>query len=251
MKDMPNFTLQNDQQFAEKLFRLATILVSLGVCAFAVDLTVGWAFLGEAGPIWTEGRDIIRKLVKPAETFGNGLGALLILAVLFAADHAHRRGLWRMAIVIYGAGIAANVGKLLVARSRPKVFFDAESGVFLGSVTDSFHGWLPLAGLGYSGQSFPSGHTAVAAALAIALCHRWPRARWAFIGLALMTIMQRIAYGRHYPSDCFFGAALACLVAAICFHPRLLGTRFARFGCSAPNAASRPSRLHESASSLP
>jgi membrane-associated phospholipid phosphatase len=118
---------------------------------------------------------------------------------------------------------------LLIGRWRPKAFFDASTDAFSGGVLESFHGLLPLASLGYRGQSVPSGHTATAIALGIVLCRRWPHARWAFITLVSMSIVQRLAYGHHYPSDCLWGAALACTVTAVCYHPQWVGQYFDRF----------------------
>ena len=93
---------------------------------------------------------------------------------------------------------------------------------------ECFHGLLPLISMGYKVQSVPSGHTATAVALTIVLCRFWPHARWAFLVLLAMAVMQRIVDAHHYPSDCLWGAALACTFAGVCYHPRLLGRYFNR-----------------------
>ena len=225
---------------ARRLAITAALLALLGCAALSVDLAVLYPFVTKSpGPIWEACRDIIRKVVQPGETFANGWAIALLLMAFYAVDVARRRGLLRIAVMIFITGLMANVGKLMVARWRPKAFFDATIDGFSGGVLESFHGWMPLASLGYSGQSIPSGHTATAIVLGFVLCHRWPHARWAFIVLTAMSITQRLTHAHHYPSDCLWGASLACLVMAAAYHPRLAGSWFDEFQA---NKAIAPSR---------
>ncbi len=53
--------------------------------------------------------------------------------------------------------------------------------------------------------SFPSGHATVAAALAVVLAAKEPRAKWLFYGLAFCISLSRIYLGAHYPSDVVAG----------------------------------------------
>lgn len=238
---------------AERLPVLAAAFLVYGCLSLLFDVFLSTAFLAEAGPIWAVLREGLQKLVHPAEAFANGLGVLMLLMVLWAADVGHRRGLLRATIVIFGTGLLANVGKMLVARIRPRVFFDYEMGTFPGGVVESFQGWLPLASFGYAGQSIPSGHTSTAVALAIVLCRRWPQASWAFVTLACLSAMQRIAFGHHYLSDCFLGASLACVIGTVFYHPSALGKFFDRFEArrAGRNAAAptSPSKLAPAAPS--
>lgn len=211
---------------SQRLLIGAIVCVGLAFAALAIDLPIGYAFLGKVGPVWLELREAIYKFVRPAETFANGLGVLFLMFLLFAADVAHRRGLLRFGCVVFGAGLWSNVLKGAVARIRPRTFFDVDANHFRGGVLESFQGWLPLHSLGYGGQSIPSGHTATAVGLAIVLSRRWPHAAWAFFTLAGLSVVQRISHGHHYLSDCLFGASLACFVAAVIYHPRLLGRWF-------------------------
>jgi len=195
-----------------------------------------------AGPIWAECRGGLQKLVQPGETFANGWAIVMMIIGLYAVDVTRRRGLLRIGVLVFGTGILANVFKLLFARSRPRAFFHVDADMFTGSVLDSFTGWLPLASLGYQGQSVPSGHTATAVALGIALSQRWPHGRWAFLTFVGMAVMQRLSFGHHYISDCCWGAALACAFAALCYHPKLLGSRFDRFERRLPAAGHATSK---------
>ena len=124
----------------------------------------------------------------------------------------------------------ANLGKLVVARTRPNDFD------FAGGVWSTFGGWAPILtsgdlgeALDHSVQSFPSGHTATAVGLAIGLSRLYPRGKWLFSFFAVLAGMQRIQVGVHYLSDTLAGAALGCLVGAICQDPRLLGRVFDRW----------------------
>ncbi len=97
---------------------------------------------------------------------------------------------------VAGAGIATDIVKWLLGRSRPVRF--AKDGIF------SFH---PIS-FDYAHVSFPSGHaTTVAAALtAVALIFRRRPVLVAIIALIAMTIAaSRVVVRAHYPSDVFGG----------------------------------------------
>jgi membrane-associated phospholipid phosphatase len=233
----------DDALLARRCLLLAVSFAVAGCVTLLFDLLLAQVLLADAGRAWTDVRDVLGRMVKPAETFANGLGVLLLLVVLHAADRAHRRGLLRVALVVYGTGLLANVGKLLVARARPKAYLREHFGQFAGNILDSFQGWLPLVKLGYAGQSFPSGHTATAVALAIVLSRRWPQGTWAFAMLAGMSAMQRLVFGHHYVSDCLWGASLACFVATVFYHPQVLGQWFERFEAGKPLLGKRTMQL--------
>ena len=119
--------------------------------------------------------------------------ALASLAGLIA-DHKHRRA-WAQANA--GLGVAWAATKLVsrsVARSRPNL-----------------HDCQP-ARHHNDDQSFPSTHTAVAFAAAVALPPLLPRTP--LIILAPATAGGRLLLGEHYPSDVAAGAALGAAVAA-------------------------------------
>jgi membrane-associated phospholipid phosphatase len=145
-----------------------------------------------------------------AQPFGHGIGVLVILLLLFHLDPGRRPMLPRVAAMSWGAGMAANMIKMTVARTRPHNFD------FEGGVVDTFGGWLPFLSGGSGGQSFPSAHTATAVGLAFALAWLYPRGRGVFAGLAVLVACQRVEGGAHYPSDTLCGAAVGWLVAVVC-----------------------------------
>jgi len=61
-------------------------------------------------------------------------------------------------------------------------------------------------------QSFPSAHTATAAALAVVLTSVYFRGVWLFYSVVVLVAMQRVETGAHYVSDVLCGAAIGCVV---------------------------------------
>lgn len=199
----------------------------LSVASLAVDLPV--AAYVSASDSRALPRDL-HKFVALSEAFAHALGVGTILVAVGVLD---RRRMWsvvRIAGCAFGAGLLANVAKLLVARIRPAHF--ASPG---NTVWDSFVGFLPIV-YGTSTdqpfnsvvQSFPSAHTATAVGLAIGLTARYPHGRWLFAALAVFATLQRIDASDHYLSDCFAGAALACVVGMACLGNGPLGRYFDR-----------------------
>jgi len=167
------------------------------------------------------------------EVFGYGVTAGVILLVPLLLDPARRRVMPRLFLMVYGAGVAANVVKLLQARIRPRDFS------FEGSVWDTFGPWMALGNGGSKFQSFPSAHTAVAVAMAVALAALYPRGRWLFAMLAVLAACQRVTGGAHYPSDIFWGAAVGWLFAVGVGKARLGGLGFWRWEDPPQSAAMR------------
>ena len=203
-----------------RAYRAALLLCLAGVAVLAVDIPMsraGRSLLDAPllGPVWAL-----------CELFGDGLGVLLILSVLFLAYKAARPQLPRILACALGGGLAADAIKLVVVRCRPRAFDYAEG------VLGSFQGLGPWAGEGEglviwdSGlHSFPSAHAATAAGLAMGLVWIFPRARPAVVGLTGLVMCQRIVTGAHFLSDTLVGAAVGCIVAAYCLDHRGLGLR--------------------------
>ncbi len=199
-----------DQSFQPRFFlKLSAILALLGALALLVDHFVSRPFATPPHEVWPIKGDI-RKLVALSEVFGHGTGVLLIVLATFALDQVRR---WKVGLLLgtaLGAGLAADVVKVLgVARFRPHAFD------FSHSIWDSFYQWLPL--LSWSTQaelqqaslqSFPSAHAATAAGLCVGLCWFYPHGRWFFLLMTLLAGLQRIVFGVHFPSDVLLGAAL-------------------------------------------
>lgn len=100
------------------------------------------------------------------------------------------------------SGLVADVIKILLGRTRPKLLF----------ANDSFG----LTGLSFRGDhwSFPSGHVTNVAALAAALTMLWPRHVAAYALFVALIALSRIATTQHFLSDTIGGAFIAVLVTA-------------------------------------
>jgi membrane-associated phospholipid phosphatase len=216
---------KSPSESARRYWRWAAVLTLLAVMAVLVDRPLAQWLLAGNSPYW------IKKVCGLAEVFGHGLGVPLLLLTAFILDPLHRRSLVRVGVMAFGSGVLANVFKLGIARYRPHKFD------FSGGVLDTFSAWLPLGSAGSAQQSFPSSHTATAAGLAIGLAWLYPRGRWLFATFAGLVAGQRMISGYHFLSDTCFGAAVGCVFAGCCLHPRLLGTRFTRWEQQAKTAS--------------
>ena len=150
----------------------------------------------------------LRRLVELAEVFAHGTGVGMILVACWTLDRDRRLFVPRVAMLAFLPGIIANVCKLLVARHRPRDF-DLDSPAitsFLGVPGNTGTSEL---------QSFPSGHTATAVGLALALSRLYPQGRFLFAAFALLAAAQRVLFDAHFLSDTLVSAGIACFVAAI------------------------------------
>ncbi|MDY6776953.1 MAG: phosphatase PAP2 family protein [Candidatus Nanohaloarchaea archaeon] len=116
--------------------------------------------------------------------FGSVTGVAAIIIGILAAGHRETAFLAFVAAV--SASLVENVLNLLVRRPRPPV--DA-----------LVHTWT---------SSFPSGHAALAFALAPVLSQAAPSARIYLYLLAALIAISRVYLGAHYPSDVVAGAAV-------------------------------------------
>ena len=138
---------------------------------------------------------------------GNGLGepryVLPVLgAGLLVGQLTGERSVTRVALRAGGAmaiaGGITTAAKFAIGRNRPRGDRDADQ-------------FRPLSGW----NSFPSGHTAVAFALATAIAEetRDPWSDAALYGAATLTALARLNDDRHWTSDVFVGALVGHLSA--------------------------------------
>jgi membrane-associated phospholipid phosphatase len=212
---LPAPTLPSDRAMRHVL--TPVMLVVAAAAVLPLDFAVGHWAVNNGCPRF------FRELFEAAEPFGNGNGVAYIALAVFVLAPLRRRAIPRILATAYGAGLAADVIKLFVERTRPRAF------VFEGTIWDSFVGVLPLTSAGSSGQSFPSAHTATAVGLAAGLTWLCPRGRFFFLSMAVLVATQRVTSGAHFISDAFCGAAVGCVVASFTLRYGRLAARFDRF----------------------
>ena len=100
------------------------------------------------------------------------------------------------------SGLVADIIKILVGRTRPKLFFA--------------DGRFDLTGLSFKADhwSFPSGHVSNVAGLAAALTMLWPRHVAAYALFVALIALSRIGTTQHFLSDTIGAAFIATLVTA-------------------------------------
>ena len=186
---------------ARRLLVLAGLLVAVAAMALSIDVVVADLCVNN------KPNDDFLKFLQLTEYFGHGFGVAAILLAIYNLDFGRRWAIPRVLASAVAAGMAANLVKMMVVRTRPQ-HFD-----FVGDVWATFGGWLAMTGAGTGGQSFPSAHTATAVGLAVALIWLYPAGRWLFISAAALVGVHRIYVGAHFPSDVLCGAALALVVS--------------------------------------
>ena len=148
------------------------------------DLTTWWGWV-----IWLIGLAGLALLAFPVAA----------VALFLLARH------WRPPVALLGGGL---ILAALGARVLKDVFGRPRPGELLADINFGYR--IPMEGLGY-----PSGHTAVAFAIAAVLSPYLPRwARWSLYGLAVLVGFSRVYMGAHLPLDVLGGAALGLLVGS-------------------------------------
>lgn len=102
--------------------------------------------------------------------------------------------------------------KFVIGRSRPALYF-----------SDGVHGYFHFTWDAYY-WSMPSGHAAMAFALASALCILWPRYWYIYFGGAILVAASRVITNAHFLGDVMVAAGVAMFV------PRLVARLFRYMG---------------------
>jgi membrane-associated phospholipid phosphatase len=177
-------------------------LCVVGALCLPIDLPVAEYVRSGRAP------KLLREILDNAEAFGHAGGVALILLAMVVLDPARKRWIVALLAGAFGGGLAADLIKLFMSRTRPRSFDFA-----LGSVWDTFGPWFPLAhGSAGDSHSFPSAHTAMATGFAVILAAIYPHGRWLFFTYAALTGLQRIHSSAHFPSDVCVGAAVGWIV---------------------------------------
>jgi len=151
----------------------------------------------------------LRHPFEVAGEVGNSLPYLVALPLLWVFFHLKRmhigaQACWFTFAVICASGVWVNMLKPLAGRLRPMWLH--REGRF---------GFEPLT-MDPMKMSFPSGHAAVAVALALGASLFFPRLRVPLHVLAFLVCAARVISGAHYPSDVVLGAWFAFFITTSC-----------------------------------
>ncbi|MDR2346946.1 MAG: phosphatase PAP2 family protein [Planctomycetaceae bacterium] len=149
------------------------------------------------------------------EFFGHPLCFFVILFLCFLLDPNRRRCLVRFIFSVLTSQTAIVAIKFSIHRKRP-VINDFTSNSF------DLSGFIGLDDI----HSFPSGHTALAVILALALAWNYPRGRYLFYLLAVGVAFERIFDCRHYLSDTVIGGLIAYIVWFFCYRSSFIAKAF-------------------------
>jgi membrane-associated phospholipid phosphatase len=151
----------------------------------------------------------LRRPFEVAGQLGNSLPYLVCLPFLWVffrlkRMHLGAQACWFMFAMICASGVWVNMLKPLAGRLRPMWLH--REGRF---------GFEPLT-MDPMKMSFPSGHAAVAVALALGTGLFFPRLRVPLYVLAFLVCAARVLSGAHYPSDVVLGAWFAFFITTSC-----------------------------------
>lgn len=128
----------------------------------------------------------------------------LLLYVIFRKRNTvfARQSLYVFSVVVI-SGLVVDMIKIIAGRMRPEMLIDHQQYGFTGLQFE-------FDSLFYS---FPSGHSATAFSLFVALSLLHPKYKTVFILLAALVALSRVVLVHHYLSDVLVGSAIGAMTA--------------------------------------
>lgn len=173
----------------------------------------GVAFLGleiTTSPMALIGRysESLRPLAELWNQVGATIGITIFIVLgIVGSRHGFRQTFAMFTVCISTVGVVAQLLKHMIGRARP------------GSLSGATHFFGPFAWFNVDRavrvDSMPSGHTAAAFAMAVALSWRWPNLGYLWYTLAIGVGVSRVITTAHFPSDVIFGAVVGFATSTI------------------------------------
>ena len=189
-------------------------LLVVGLAIMPLDpMIAGWfAGLPKRGDLWRE--------IGAWQQYGQGGSIVIGVVLIWVLDPDRRRRLldWLASGAL--VWLAVFIAKVLIGRPRPKLedpygFLWPWGTWDFGPPTGSVHAWQIGKTLGSELWSMPSSHTAFAVVMSVFLVRLYPRLRGVAVFMACLVGFARVAFGAHYPSDVFIGAAMGWILAKL------------------------------------
>lgn len=157
------------------------------------------------------------QIVEGFKNFAQVLTLITVIALVTLFDGRRKRIIIALLVAQIGAKFTYEVAKHSIARDRPYLVFaraETESDNDAPVQAQTWRG-VRFGNTSRDYQSFPSGHTAAAFAMAGVLAWYYPRAALLFWILAAGCGVTRVIELAHWPSDCVVGAALGYIWAQV------------------------------------
>lgn len=197
------------------LYRCTIVIVLLLVASlFDSMLDGGHGIRGLGGDV--------RRELEAWQQFGGITSIVVIALVVWKMDPLGSQRIWPIVVAPVFASLLCMIVKITVGRTRPK---HGDASLILGPFGSQpveaggdlklVHSW-ELWEKGHSELwSFPSSHTASAAAIALVLAAFYPRLRPIAWGLVAIVGFGRIATGAHFATDVVGGAVVGLLAGML------------------------------------
>ncbi|MEI6315711.1 MAG: phosphatase PAP2 family protein [Syntrophus sp. (in: bacteria)] len=163
--------------------------------------TISYFFIDKPAAFFCRTLDLrIVDIFQWITVLGQSTGYLISFFLLFSFFnfYKHQRRYANRSLYLFVAvamsGIVADIIKIIVARYRPMMFFEANLYGF-----DFFR-------IGHEYNSFPSGHVTTVFSVAAALSLFFPKYRALSLAYALVVSASRVIIDAHYVSDIIAGA---------------------------------------------
>ncbi len=174
----------------------------------------------------------LRRFFALTEFFAHGFGIVFILFATWILVPDVRRRIPRVVVGLLLSSLIVHALKISVVRMRPSAFED--SATVIHNTWLSLVSWAdPAMAFALNSknalQSFPSGHSAAAAGLALGLMWLLGRGRGLFVTMAILGCAQRIEFDAHWPSDVLVGASIGILTMGFLCRSHYFNRLFARF----------------------
>jgi len=182
-------------------------LLAIFYCLLEIDIPLA-RFLRSVHVEWLDQANRVGNRLGSGTVLFAISGALLTLGVIGGWVRLRQAGLQGL-IAHAAAGLTVQVLKHVIGRPRPR--FLHAGGFQLGPL------WGPSLETGL--DSFPSGHTAAAVAVAIVMARRFPAAAKLSYAAAGFVAVTRILSGSHFPTDVVAGAMVGMLAGHVASRP--------------------------------